>query len=417
MKNSMLESAELLIKESGKELKLTDFQIQNLLTPERIVEFKIPLILDSGKKEVVHAVRSQHSSVRGPYKGGIRFHKDVEIEEVKALSILMSLKTALCDIPLGGAKGGVKIDPKRLSQAELQRLSKQYAAGIAHFIGADLDIPAPDVNTNSQIMRWMLEEYQIIKSKIEPAAFTGKEVGFGGSLGRTEATGYGGVIALQEYLNQKSTDKQRQQLVAIQGFGNVGFYFAEGLKDKQFKIVAIADSSTTIYSPKGLNELLYKLRDYKKENKSLRGFSKTSMAKKYEIEEQASDFVLYTNVDILVPAALESVISQKNVQKIKASIIVEMANGPIASEAKNILLDRGTIIIPDILANAGGVIVSYFEWLQAKSGEYWTLNEVLTRLNVKMVSATKNVIAYSKANGKDLTTSAVQIAIKRLIFA
>ena len=163
--------------------------------------------------------------------------------------------------------------------------------------------------------------------------------------------------------------------------------------------------------------MLYKLRDYKKENKSLRGFSKTSMAKKYEIEEQASDFVLYTNVDILVPAALESVISQKNVQKIKASIIVEMANGPIASEAKNILLDRGTMIIPDILANAGGVIVSYFEWLQAKSGEYWTLNEVLTRLNVKMVSATKNVIVYSKANGKDLTTSAVQIAIKRLIFA
>lgn len=410
----MLESAERLIKESGKELKLTDFQIQNLLTPERVIEFKIPLILDSGKKELVYAVRSQHSSVRGPYKGGIRFHEDVEFEEVKALSILMSLKTALCDIPLGGGKGGVKIDPKKLSQAELERLSRQYAAGIAHFIGADLDIPAPDVNTNSKIMRWMLEEYQSIKGKIEPAAFTGKEVGFGGSLGRTEATGYGGVIALQEYLNQNSTDKQRQYSVAIQGFGNVGFYFSEGLKDKQFKIVAVADSSTTIYSSKGLNSLINALRDYKKKNKSLRGFSKTSAAMKYDAEERASDFVLYTNVDILVPAALESVISVKNVEKVKASIIVEMANGPVAAEARKILLDKGVVIIPDILANAGGVIVSYFEWLQAKSGAYWTLNEVLARLEVKMMAATKNVIDHSKATGQDLISSAVQIAIKRL---
>jgi glutamate dehydrogenase/leucine dehydrogenase len=413
--NEMLQTAISLVKKAGKDLNIDIANIESFIQPDRIIEFKLPLKLDSGKNMAYTGFRSQHNNVKGPYKGGIRFHQNVSREEVVALSLLMTLKTALVDLPFGGGKGGIIVDPKKLTHAELERLSRLYALKLAYFIGENTDIPAPDVNTNGQIMQWMLDEYQLIKGKSEPGAFTGKAVSRGGSLGRTEATGYGGVIALCRYVDKFLGDKQSAMSIAIQGLGNVGFYFMEGLKNKSFKITAVSDSTVSLICKQGLNKFISDIASYKSKNKTLKGFSNSIKQNDIEIIEQTSDAILYEDVDILVPAALESVITEDNVHKIKAKIIVEMANGPITDKAQNALNERSVAVIPDILANSGGVIVSYFEWVQSRSGYYWPKDEVLSKLESKMSDACLQVFEYSKVKKIDLKSSAIQIALMRLI--
>ena len=402
----MLESTQNLIRTIGEKMGYDKSNIDQLITAEMIYEFALPIDKDDGTSEMFVGYRVQHSSVRGPYKGGIRFHQDTTREEVQALAILMSIKTAVANIPMGGGKGGIRVNPKNLSESELKQLSKKFAAKLAHVIGQDVDIPAPDVNTNPTIMKWMLEEYEQIHGKKEPSAFTGKSVLNGGSLGRTEATGYGGVIALQELLKRLYPNKQSKMTIAIQGFGNVGYYFAEAAVAEGHKVVAVSDSKGGIIgneSEDGLDIPL--VLTCKKKVGSIQG------------KTISNQELLELPVDILVPAALENVINEKNMKNIKSKIIVEMANGPITETARQFLSSKGIIIIPDVLANAGGVIVSYLEWVQGRQGIWWSQSDVMNRLNDIMSTSFADIWNYSKTQSIDLKTAAFEVAIQRLISA
>ena len=402
----MLESTQNLIRTIGEKMGYDKSNIDQLITAEMIYEFALPIDKDDGTSEMFVGYRVQHSSVRGPYKGGIRFHQDTTREEVQALAILMSIKTAVANIPMGGGKGGIRVNPKNLSESELKQLSKKFAAKLAHVIGQDVDIPAPDVNTNPTIMKWMLEEYEQIHGKKEPSAFTGKSVLNGGSLGRTEATGYGGVIALQELLKRLYPNKQSKMTIAIQGFGNVGYYFAEAAVAEGHKVVAVSDSKGGIIgneSEDGLDIPL--VLTCKKKVGSIQG------------KTISNQELLELPVDILVPAALENVINEKNMKNIKSKIIVEMANGPITETARQFLSSKGIIIIPDVLANAGGVIVSYLEWVQGRQGIWWSQSDVMNRLNDIMSTSFADIWNYSKIQSIDLKTAAFEVAIQRLISA
>lgn len=411
----MLSSAQQLISQTGKRMGLEQELINRLVLPERIIEFALPLEKDDGRLEVLIGYRSQHNNLRGPYKGGIRFHQNVTREEVQALSLLMTIKTAVANIPMGGGKGGIAVDPKSLSKAELRKLSKLYAQKLAPFMGQDIDIPAPDVNTNPQIMQWMLEEYEAIKGKKEPSAFTGKAVEHGGSLGREEATGYGGVIALEELLSRLQLDKQRPLTIAIQGFGNVGYFFSEAAYSKGHQIVAISDSKGGITAHETGNLEPKLVIDCKKEQGSIAGcYCVGGVCDSSNGENITNEQLLELPVDILVPAALETVITSKNMQNIKAKIIVEMANGPITEEAREYLTHKGVYILPDVLANAGGVIVSYLEWVQGKQGYWWSKKEVIARLEEIMKSAFSDVWTRSAEKDIDLKSAAFEVALQRL---
>ncbi|KKQ38064.1 MAG: Glutamate dehydrogenase [Candidatus Roizmanbacteria bacterium GW2011_GWA2_37_7] len=404
----MLESAQNLIRTIGERMGYEKSKIEQFIAPEMAFEFSIPLEKEDGTTEVLTGYRIQHNSSRGPYKGGIRFHQDTSREEVQALAILMSIKTAVANIPMGGGKGGVRVNPKKLTQSELKQLSKRFAAKLAHVIGEDIDIPAPDVNTNATIMQWMLEEYEKIHGKKEPAAFTGKSVSNGGSLGRTEATGYGGVIALQELLHKLQPNKQSKVTVAIQGFGNVGYYFAKAAVCEGHTVVAVSDSKGAITgngSDNGLDIPL--VHECKKKQGSVCDSTKGKTI--------SNDDLLELPVDVLVPAALENVIHEKNMEKIQAKIIVEMANGPTTEAARQYLISKGVLILPDVLANAGGVIVSYLEWVQGKQGIWWTQADVINRLNEIMRASFEDIWSHSKKQSVDLTTAAFEVAIQRLL--
>ncbi len=411
----MLASAHELLHESGKLLNLPKGTIERLIAPDRIIEFSLPLMRDNGEVEIVPAFRAQHNNLRGPYKGGIRFHPHVTREEVQALATLMTVKTAVANIPLGGGKGGIVIDPKTLSRSELKRLSMLYAEKLAPFMGQDVDVPAPDVNTNPTIMRWMLTAYETIKGKKEPAAFTGKAVEDGGSLGREEATGYGGVIALQELLLHMSPSKQSGLTIAIQGFGNVGYYFAEAAHKHNHHIHAISDSKGGIRvdSTEGFDPVA--VAQCKKEKGSLSAcFCDSQSCADTNGKTLSNEELLKLPVDVLVPAALEQVITSQNMRDIKAKIIVEMANGPISEEARHYLSGKGIHIIPDVLANAGGVMVSYLEWVQCKQGYWWSKEEVLSRLESLMKEAFADVWNCAQERKVDLKTASFLRALQRL---
>lgn len=411
----MLASAHELLYASGKLLELPKGIIDRIVAPDRIIEFSLPLVKDNGEIQIVPAYRAQHNNLRGPYKGGIRFHPQVTREEVQALATLMTVKTAVANIPLGGGKGGVVIDPKVLSQGELKRLSMLYAEKLSPFMGQDIDIPAPDVNTNPMIMKWMLSAYEAIRGKKEPAAFTGKAIEDGGSLGREEATGYGGVIALQELISHMKYDKHSHLQIAIQGMGNVGYFFAEAAIKNNYHIHALSDSKGGIQSqsPEGFDPVA--IARCKKDTGNLSAcrcdFQSCTDTNGSVI---TNDELLKLPVDILVPAALEQVITAHNMRDIKANIIVEMANGPISEEARHYLTGKGVKIIPDVLANAGGVMVSYLEWVQCKQRYWWTKEEVLTRLESLMKDAFTDVWNCAHERDVDLKTASFLIALQRL---
>ncbi len=385
--------------------------IASLKKPQKLLKTKIKVKMDNGRQKSFSAYRSQHNDARGPFKGGIRFHPDVSEDEVKALSVWMSIKCAVVGIPYGGGKGGVKVDPRKLSLIELQRLSKNYARFLASHIGPWVDVPAPDVNTGEREMAWMLEAYESVKGRHEPATFTGKPIGLGGSLGRTEATGQGGFYILQDYFKmQKKT--HRKIKIAIQGFGNVGYFFAKFAKEAGYKIVAVSDSSGGVYSSMGLD--IEKLLQYKDAHGSFENVAKMHK-KKFKFISNAS--LLKLSVDVLVPAALENVINKSNVDDVKASVVLEMANGPLTPEAEVVLLQKGVDILPDVLCNAGGVTVSYFEWVQNLHGYVWSKKRVVNELKEIMDTAFNDINKFKKENRVSYRKAAFALAIKRIIDA
>lgn len=387
-----------------KTLELTDAHPDlhhRLKEPDCIVEVQVPVKMDSGETKTFRGYRVQHNNIRGPYKGGLRFHPELDLDEAKALAFWMTMKNALIGVPFGGGKGGIEVDPKSLSQGELERLTRNFARELAHVIGPEKDVPAPDVGSNAQMMHWIADEYSKHVGEHSPAVVTGKPVEQGGSEGRAEATGYGGGFALEAIMRR--IGKEAKGTVAIQGFGNVGSYLAEYLHRQGFTIVGLSDSKSGIYKEDGID--IDAAGKYKDEKGTLAGFGGTTIS--------PAD-VLTLPVDIVVPAALENSITEKNAPDIKASIVLELANGPTTLEADAILAKKGVVVIPDILANAGGVAVSYFEWEQNRRGEKWTREEVFAKLRPMMEGAAEKVSAESRAKGISLRDAAYGVALRAL---
>ncbi|MBL7054398.1 Glu/Leu/Phe/Val dehydrogenase [Candidatus Woesearchaeota archaeon] len=357
-----------------KILNLSTAEVDTLTKPRRSLTFSFPVPMDNGETKIFTGYRVQFNDARGPTKGGIRFHPRADIEEVRTLAFLMTLKCAVVDLPFGGAKGGIIVNPKELSKNELEHLSRAYIKQVYRFIGPDKDIPAPDVNTNPQIMAWMLDEYEKIRQASSPGVITGKPIELRGSKVRDIATALGGAFVLRKFLKTRNLSPEKTE-VAIQGIGNAGSNIAKILKDWGHKIVAISDSNCGIYDENGLE--IEKVIEYKKEKGTLKGFP--------NVKEITNEELLELNTNILIPAAMEDQITIKNAEKIKAKIILEIANRPTTPEADSILDKKGISVIPDILANAGGVVVSYLEWVQNSMNYYWSLEEVRKKLEEVMI--------------------------------
>ena len=403
------------LETAAKLAKINQKLIEELKTPKKIIKGDIEIKLDSGKKLILPAFRSQHNNLLGPFKGGIRFHQNVSEDEVKVLSFWMTFKCAVADIPFGGGKGGVRVNPKQLSRRELECLSRTYIRFIADYIGPKKDIPAPDVNTNPQIMAWMLDEYQKIMERKEPAVLTGKPLDKGGSLGREEATGLGGFYTLLK-LMEKEGRKPSETTLAVQGYGNVGYWFAYFADKKGFKVIAASDSQGGVFVPKGLDPKLT-LECKQEKGRISECYCVGSVCDFKNGKRITNQELLELKVDVLVPAALGSIITKGNAGKIKAEYIIELANGPITSEADKILQKRGIISLPDILANSGGVIVSYFEWQQNLKNEKWEKQEVFNKLKKKIDKAFEDVWkGYTKLgkNKVNLRTAAYVVALEKL---
>lgn len=398
---SLFEMAQIPMAEASKLINL-DPNIEKIISnPERTVEVSIPVKMDDGHVEVFTGYRSCNSTVLGPGKGGVRFHQNVSMDEVKTLGFWMTTKCAIAGLPYGGGKGGVIVDPRKLSKGELERLTRGYIDKIAPVIGEKMDIPAPDVNTNAQIMAWMTDEFSIIKGQFEPGVITGKAVCMGGSLGRTSATGRGVITATLELLKRHNI-KPEDATIAIQGFGNVGSWTAKCAADKGLKIVALSDISGGIYDANGLDP--YKVEEYAKAHDGLiKGYPGATAI--------SGDEVLLQDVDVLIPAALELQITEKNADKIKAKMIVEAANGPTDDKADVILHKRSIEVVPDVLANGGGVTVSYFEWVQNLYRYFWTEEEVVDRQEQMMVKAFANVYDAAKKYNTTMRVGAYIVAI------
>jgi glutamate dehydrogenase/leucine dehydrogenase len=383
--------------------------IELLLQPEFLHHTQLTIPLDNKKQATFKAWRSQHNNARGPYKGGIRFHEQVNEDEVKALSTWMTWKCAIADIPYGGGKGGIAVNPRLLSDSERQRLSQAYAKWLAPFIGPWKDVPAPDVNTDGQIMGWMLDAYEQTLGHQAPGTFTGKPIELGGSLGRNEATGQGGVFVLEAHLTRQQKSPENTTL-AIQGFGNVGSWFAKLAHIMGMKIVALSDSSGAVYDEDGLDPAL--LEEKKTEYGSFAKLAKAENLKLITNEE-----LLQLKVDVLVPAALENVITKDNADKIQAKTVVEMGNGPTTPEGEAILLKKGVVVLPDVLANSGGVTVSYFEWVQNLHGYSWSKERVNEELQQHIVSAYQAIADMVEVKNVSYRQAGYLVGVKRVIQA
>ena len=402
-----LDPFEIALKQLNKaaEVMQLDKQALELLSsPMNIFQFSIPVKMDDGKTKVFQGFRVRYNNARGPAKGGIRFHPDETLSTVKALSAWMTWKTAITNLPLGGGKGGVICDPKKMSQAELERLSRGYVRAAYDFIGPEIDVPAPDVYTTPQIMAWMMDEYEKIARHSAPGVITGKPLENGGSLGRGDATARGGMYVLEEAAKSIALDLSKVK-VAIQGFGNAGQY-AMKLVAEMFKskVVAISDTKGGIYLESGL--YYDKVMEHKKKTGSVANFPGSKNISNEELLELP--------VEVLIPAAIENQIRADNASKIKAKIILELANGPTTPEADEILFKNKVMVLPDFLANSGGVTVSYFEWVQNQGGYYWTEQEVYDRLRLKMNQATHDVLFTAKSNNVDNRTAAYMVSVKRV---
>lgn len=374
-----------------------------LRQPKRVLTVSIPVKMDDGNIKVFTGFRSQYNDALGPFKGGIRYHYNVTLDEVKALSFWMTMKCAVAGLPLGGGKGGIIFDPKQLSEAELERLSRGYIRQIYKYVGPTQDVPAPDVYTNGQIMSWMLDEYEKLVGEHAPGFITGKPLSLGGSLGRDKATAQGGVFVLQEVAAKLGLVPENTN-VAIQGYGNAGAHMAELLDKQGYRIVAVSDSKGAIKTSGKLD--IDKLNEHKAKTGSVVGFEGTETITNEELLELA--------VDILVPAALENVITAENATRVKAKIIEELANGPTTPEADKILFDNGILLIPDILSNAGGVTVSYFEQVQNASNYYWSTEEVMEKLQKAMTNAFVRIWERKEKYNVEMRTAAFVSALERV---
>ncbi len=391
---SVLESKGLLSKDT----------VQILVHPERSIETILPIRRDSGELLMIPAFRVQHSTTRGPAKGGIRFHEHIDKEEISELAFIMSLKTALVDIPFGGAKGGVQCNPHDFSAQEIEQISRAYITSMVDIFGVHKDVPAPDVNTNPTIMGYMRDEYEKRTGSNAPGIITGKSVEQGGSFGRDTATGMGAFYVIEEHINEQEKNKIT---VAIQGFGNAGSVLAEALHKQGYKVVAISDSKVALFEADGID--IPAVLEIKKNGKSLDTYQGATI-----IDNQR---LLELPVSILAPAALGGVITEHNAVNIQAKMIVEVANSPVTPEAEDILLEKGITIIPDLLANAGGVTASYFEWYQNIHNEQWTIDMVEEKLSSSMIEAYHQTNNTAKTGDLTFREAAYLVAIKRIMTA
>jgi glutamate dehydrogenase len=391
-KSSLYEEALKPLKKAAAVLDLEPDIVEVLSSPERALIVSIPVKMDNGETKVLTGYRVQHNTSRGPAKGGIRYHPGVCLDEVKSLAFWMSIKNGVVGVPYGGGKGGITCNPKEMSPGELERLTRGYAAAIARFVGPDQDIPAPDVGTNAQIMGWFADEYYKIAGKCVPGVITAKPLGIGGSRGRGTATGRGAFFATLEAARTFDIPLKGTR-VSIQGYGNVAQPIARYLYELGCKIVAVSDSVGGAYNPEGMHPI--KLAEFKKKTRSVKAFPGS--------EEINTMDPITVDCDILIPAALENQITEKNADDVKARLIVEEANGPTTPEADKTLYEKGVVVVPDVLANAGGVTVSYFEWVQNRMGYYWNDEEVDEKLNQAMTKAFKRV--YQTAKQYQIDTS------------
>lgn len=395
------------VEKAAKILGYTPEEYEAVKYPERELSVSVPVRMDDGSVRVFQGYRVQHSTVRGPAKGGIRYHQNVNKDEVKALAAWMTFKCAVADIPYGGGKGGVVVDPTKLSVSELQRLTRRFTAMIAPIIGPDRDIPAPDVGTNADVMGWIMDTYSMLNGHSTPAVVTGKPIQLGGSQGRGEATGRG-VMLNTLYICEKMGVDIHKATIAVQGMGNVGSVSARLLYEEGAKVVVVSDVSGGIYKAEGLN--IPAICQYlSTRGNLLSGYTEDG------ITRISNEEVLESDVTVLIPAALENQINEQNADRIRAKIIVEGANGPTTIEADDILDKKGVVLVPDILANSGGVVVSYFEWVQNLQALEWEEKEVNEKLRRNMDKAFNSVYDIAKQKGVSLRTGAYLIALKRVV--
>lgn len=398
------EIAQKQIKSACDKLNTDPAVYEILKNPMRVLEVSFPVKLDDGTIKTFTGYRSQHNNAVGPFKGGLRFHPAVTKDEVKALSTWMTFKCSVAGIPYGGGKGGMAIDPKKYSKAELERISRGFAEAISPLIGEKVDIPAPDVNTNGQIMSWMVDSYEKIVGHSAKGVFTGKPLEFGGSLARTEATGYGVHLAAKKALDKLNIDV-KGATYAVQGFGNVGYYTAYYAYKDGAKIVAFSNTDVAIYNENGI-DMEAVIKDYEENGRIVenKGYGK----------DFTNEELLELEVDVLAPCALENQITSENADRIKAKVITEGANGPTTPEADEILYKKGIVVIPDILANAGGVVVSYFEWVQNLQGYYWSFDEVQKKEDTVLSNAFEDVWSIADEFKVDLRNAAYMSSIRRI---
>ena len=406
MNENPFENAQKQLDKAAEKLNLDSSVHKRLREPMRIFEFDIPVKMDSGEEKVFKGFRVQYNDARGPCKGGIRYHPEETLDIVKALAASMTWKTAVVGVPYGGGKGGVICDSKEMSEGEIERLSRGFMRAVADKIGPWIDVPAPDVYTTSQIMAWMMDEYEKIVGYHAPAVVTGKPLELGGSEGREDATAQGVIYMILEATKHLNFNIKGSKAV-IQGYGNVGYYVASKIYELGAKVIAVSDSKGGIYDENGLDP--EKVFEWKKENKTVVGFEGS--------KEISNEELLEFECDILIPAALENQITADNANNIKAKIIAEAANGPTTFDADEILYKKGIFIIPDILCNAGGVLVSYLEWVQNLSGLYWTRDDVLNKLEKTMTKSFLNVFNLSKKQNVNSRTAAYMFAIRHVVDA
>lgn len=400
--NDVLKSTQTVIRQALDKLGYPEEVYELLREPLRLLTVRIPVRMDDGSVKVFTGYRAQHNDAVGPTKGGVRFHPDVTESEVKALSIWMSLKAGIVDLPYGGGKGGIVCDPREMSFRELERLSRGYVRAISQIVGPTKDIPAPDVFTNSQIMAWMMDEYSRIDEFNNPGFITGKPLVLGGSHGRESATAKGVTICIEEAAKKRGIDIKGARVI-VQGFGNAGSYLSKFLHDAGAKVIAISDAYGALYDPDGLDiDYLLDRRD---------SFGTVTKLFKNTITNKE---MLELDCDILVPAAIENQITKENAHHIKADIVVEAANGPTTLEATQILTERGILLVPDVLASSGGVTVSYFEWVQNNQGYYWTEEEVEEKLRKVMVKAFNNVYNTANTRNIDMRLAAYMVGVRKM---
>lgn len=400
--DDVLHSTQIVIEQALQRLGYNQDMIDLLKEPMRLLTVRIPVRMDDGSTKVFTGYRSQHNDAVGPTKGGVRFHPGVTENEVKALSIWMSLKCGIADLPYGGGKGGVVCDPRTMSFRELERLSRGYVRAVSQIVGPTKDIPAPDVMTNSQIMAWMMDEYSRIREFDSPGFITGKPLVLGGSKGRETATARGVVIMIHEALRLKGIELKNARIV-IQGFGNAGSYLAKFMHEAGARVIGISDVNGALYNEEGLDiDYLLDRRDSFGNVTNL--FSQTI----------TNAQLLELDCDVLVPAAIENQITEQNAPRIRASIVVEAANGPTTLEATKLLTDRGVLLIPDVLASAGGVIVSYFEWVQNNQGYYWDEQEIDHKLKIMMIRGFEHVYEIHRTRKVDMRLAAYMAGVRKM---